>query len=83
MNFLNFDQRIIVSKALEKLSKYPDQVSNLLSIFQDYDRVNCGTVSENNFLRALTVRDLNNLISKREFEVICKCFGVERGKILG
>lgn len=33
-NFLNFEERTITSKALETLAKYPDQVSNLRSLFQ-------------------------------------------------
>lgn len=33
-NFLNFDERQIVSAALNKLAKYPDQVSNLSSLFE-------------------------------------------------
>ncbi|CAD7090435.1 unnamed protein product [Hermetia illucens] len=79
MNFLNFEERTIVSKALQKLSKHADHVSNLSCIFDDYDCTHCGTLSQNNFLRALTVRELHNLISSREFELVCKCFGVERG----
>lgn len=78
--FLNFEERVIVSKALKKLATKPDHISNLSSIFQDFDRQNCGTITNNQFLRALTLRDLKNLISSREFDTICKCFGVERGK---
>lgn len=33
-NFLNFNERNILGKALDKLKNYPDQVSNLSSIFQ-------------------------------------------------
>lgn len=47
--------------------------------FQDYDRVNCGTLNTNQFLRALTTRGLHTAISTREFEMVCKCFGRERG----
>lgn len=34
INFLNFEQRIIVSNALESLSKHRDQISNLSSLFE-------------------------------------------------
>lgn len=78
-NFLNFDERTAVTKALETLNKYNDQISNLRELFQDYDRVNCGTLSRNQFLRAITVRGLHNAVSSREFDVLCKCFAVERG----
>ena len=33
-NFLNFDERLIVSKALQKLAKKPDLQMNLMSVFQ-------------------------------------------------
>lgn len=33
-NFLNFEERALASLALETLAKYPDQVSNLRSLFQ-------------------------------------------------
>lgn len=33
-NFLNFDERQLVSGALNKLAKYPDQVANISSLFQ-------------------------------------------------
>lgn len=33
-NFLNFEERIVASKALETLAKHPDRVSNLRSLFQ-------------------------------------------------
>lgn len=96
-NFLNFDERQMISGALNKLAKYPDQVSNLSSIFevllihfaiysilkslylQDFDRCKIGTVTQNQFLRALTTRSIHDVISPREFNVICKCFGIEKG----
>ncbi|KAG5882903.1 hypothetical protein JTB14_020171 [Gonioctena quinquepunctata] len=78
-NFLNFDERIMLSVALQKLSKKPDLQMNLSSVLQDFDKSNCGTVSQTHFLKALTLRDMANLISRNEFDVICKCFGFERG----
>lgn len=33
-NFLNFEERNIVSMALAKLSKFPDQYSNILEVFK-------------------------------------------------
>lgn len=50
-----------------------------LSYAKDYDRTNCGTLNTNQFLRALATRGLHNAISSREFELVCKCFGIERG----
>lgn len=33
LNFLNFEERNIVSGALKKLSKFPDQLSNIMEVF--------------------------------------------------
>lgn len=51
----------------------------ILCKIKDYDRVNCGTLNTNQFLRALATRGLHNAISSREFDLVCKCYGVERG----
>lgn len=34
LNFLSFEERNIVSGALTKLAKYPDQLSNILEVFK-------------------------------------------------
>lgn len=47
--------------------------------FQDFDRTHCGTVSQMNFLKALTMRGMANLISRAELDIVCKCFGFVRG----
>lgn len=78
-NFLNFDERIIFSVAIKKLSKWPDLQMNLSEVLQDYDKTKCGTVSQEQFLKALTLRGMYNIISNKEFEVVCKCFSLERG----
>lgn len=77
--FLNFEERTVCSQALMKLARKPDEISNLSAVFKDFDRENCGTIRRNQFLRALTVREMHYMISSREFDVICKCFGVQRG----
>ncbi|XP_030370980.1 uncharacterized protein LOC115621463 [Scaptodrosophila lebanonensis] len=77
--FLNFDERTTCSRALMKLARKPDEISNLSQIFTDFDRSNCGSVSENQLLRALTVREMHEMLSRREFDAVCKCFAVERG----
>ncbi|XP_050306314.1 uncharacterized protein LOC126743325 [Anthonomus grandis grandis] len=78
-NFLNFDERLVLGVAMQKLSKKPDLQMNLSSVLKDFDKTNCGTVSRTHFLKALTLRGMYNLISNKEFDVICKCFGFERG----
>lgn len=78
-NFLNFDERNIVSIALQKLSKKPDLQMNILSVFRDFDKTNCGTISVHQFLNGLSLRGMMAFISQKEFDVICKCFSYERG----
>lgn len=34
LNFLNFEERNIVSGALQKLAKFPDQLSNIYEVFK-------------------------------------------------
>ncbi|XP_068627218.1 uncharacterized protein [Battus philenor] len=78
-NFLTYEERNIVSMALDKLSKHHDQVSNILEIFQDADRERCGSVSPLWVQRALCQRGLLALLSARELALVCKCFGYQRG----
>ncbi|KAH8273151.1 hypothetical protein KR018_006862 [Drosophila ironensis] len=77
--FLSFDERTICSQALMKLARKPDEISNLSQVFKDFDRENCGSITENQFLRGLTVRDMHVMLSSREFQAIFKCFGIKRG----
>jgi len=80
--FLNFDERTLCSQALMKLARKPDEISNLSQIFKDFDRQNCGSVSQNQFLRAITLREMHNMLSRRELDAVAKCFGVKRGLCL-
>uniref|UniRef100_A0A182MLL2 MICOS complex subunit MIC60 n=1 Tax=Anopheles culicifacies TaxID=139723 RepID=A0A182MLL2_9DIPT len=77
--FLNFAERTILSKTLQKLARHADIVSNLGSVLKDFDTQNVGHVSRNQLMRALATRDLHTRISSREFETICKYFAVEVG----
>ncbi|KAG6448171.1 uncharacterized protein LOC115442276 [Manduca sexta] len=79
LNFLNFEERSIVSGALQKLSKYPDQLSNILEVFQDMDKERCGTIPRVSAERALCQRGLLALVSARERDLLYKCFGYRRG----
>ncbi|XP_058117298.1 uncharacterized protein LOC131284604 [Anopheles ziemanni] len=76
---LNFEERTIASKVLQKLARHADIVSNLGSVLKDFDPQNVGHVNRNRLLRALATRDLHTRISSREFEVLCKYFAVEVG----
>lgn len=79
-NFLNFDERHTVSMAIQKLAKTPEMEMNLMDLFKDFDKTNCGTISQYQLMKALTLRGLMNKITMTEFNVLCKCFGFERGK---
>ncbi|CAG9864019.1 unnamed protein product [Phyllotreta striolata] len=78
-NFLNFDERIRLSVAMQKLATKPDLQMNLMSLLQDFDKAKMGAVSPANFLKALNNRGMDKLISRNEFDIICKCFGFEKG----
>lgn len=79
-NFLNYDERVTLSRVLQKLSSFPDQVSNMKLFFEEYDNNNSGLVTECNVMRVLTIGGLNTFISTREFEALCKCFAVQNGQ---
>lgn len=36
-------------------------------------------MSQEQFLKVLSLRGLHNFITKKEFDMICKCFSFERG----
>ena len=78
LNFLNFEERFLVSHALQKLSKYPDNVSNMSSFLTDYDGKS-GYVTMTNLQRGLKTCGLIELLTDRELNVLFKCFSVERG----
>ncbi|XP_022825939.1 uncharacterized protein LOC111355990 [Spodoptera litura] len=79
LNFLNFEERNIVSGALKKLSKFPDQLSNILEVFEDMDKERCGSIPRVSVERALCQRNLLALVSARERDLLYKCFGYRRG----
>lgn len=78
-NFLNFEERCVISQILQKLSPFIDTIMNLSELFANYDKTNCGTISEHQLLKVLTMRELHTLISSREMAVLHKCFGKNRG----
>jgi len=51
----------------------------IFPLFEDYDRVHNGTVSQFQFHRVLSELDLGSLVSAREFLVIKKKFDVVLG----
>lgn len=78
LNFLNFEERFVVSHAIQKLSKYPDDVSNLSLFLNDYHG-RSGYVTMTNLQRGLKICGLIELLTERELNILFKCFSVERG----
>lgn len=78
LNFLNFEERCIVSNTLQKLSKYNDNITNLNLFFVDYEGKS-GDVKKENLIRALTISGLIELLSDHEIEILFKCFSIQRG----
>ncbi|XP_026476196.1 uncharacterized protein LOC113381611 [Ctenocephalides felis] len=76
---LNRDERRLARRALELLSKKPDRVLNYESVFEDFDSARCGTVSQHQFMRAMSLRGSYHLLTPKEWDVVMKCFYVERG----
>ncbi|XP_050463997.1 uncharacterized protein LOC126858035 [Cataglyphis hispanica] len=75
--FLNFDERQTVAIAIDKLCKVPSP--NLEEIFKDYDKENIGTVSKDRLIKALSIRQMLELITNKELDAVHKCFSIERG----
>lgn len=76
---LNREERNIAKKALEILSKKPDKVLNYQSVFEDFDLVRCGTISQHQFMRAMSLRGIYQLLTPKQWQIVMKCFYVERG----
>lgn len=74
--FLNFEERTIVSQALQKLARQVQP--NLLELFEDFDKEKVGRITECQFLRVLTQRNLHTLLSSREVGLVFKCFSIKR-----
>nr|CAD7447990.1 unnamed protein product [Timema bartmani] len=80
-NFLNFEERQLVSVGLQKLvsAMGTKRTGDLLPLFQDHDRAKCGTVPKGSLLQVLSIGGLQDALSGREIEVVAKCFALERG----
>lgn len=79
LNLLNFEERYIVSEALQKFSKYPDDVTNMSMSLEDLHGKS-GAVSHDNLKRAFKTAGVSELLTHREFDVLFKCFSIERGQ---
>ncbi|KAF7382800.1 hypothetical protein HZH66_013202 [Vespula vulgaris] len=74
--FLNFEERHILSQVMDKLCVV--RQPNLEELFVDFDKENVGTVSKNCLMRALSIRRMLELINSKGFDVLYKCFSIDR-----
>jgi Ca2+-binding EF-hand superfamily protein len=51
----------------------------MYTLFEDYDRVHNGTVSQSQFRRVLSELELGSLVNETEFQVLYKKFDVKIG----
>lgn len=79
-NKLSTEEEQVLEKVMHRLA---DRVRirriQIFPLFEDYDRVHNGTVSQFQFHRVLSELDLGSLVSAREFLVIKKKFDVVLG----
>lgn len=73
-NFLDFEERVILSLAMQKLAKVADIAYNLIEPFKDFDPENCGTITRCQLIKVLTLRELHTLVSSREINLVFKAF---------
>jgi hypothetical protein len=78
LNFLDFEKRCIISNALQKLSRYHDDASNMKSFFEDRGGEN-GIISKQSFEQVLCVCGLIELVTPKEVEVLFKGFSKAAG----
>ncbi|XP_011505794.1 PREDICTED: uncharacterized protein LOC105368481 [Ceratosolen solmsi marchali] len=72
-SFLNFDERQILTRGLNAISAYVD--NNLEELFKDFDKsLNTGTVTKNELIRVLSIRNIIYNLNANEIDVLFKCF---------
>lgn len=78
LSSLNTDERRTVSCALQKLSRYSDEKTNMKTFFDDHAAYN-GVITKDGLNKVLTVCGLKELISQQELDVLFKCFSSPSG----
>ncbi|XP_046987079.1 uncharacterized protein LOC124572183 [Schistocerca americana] len=76
-NFLNFEERQMVIRVLERLARHNEY--NFISAFKDWDPTNIGTISKEQLFKVFSVLGIASSFSGQEIDILTKCFGVERG----
>lgn len=79
-NNLSSEGEIVFKKAMERVAEVVRKTrTQLFPLFEDYDRVHNGTVSQSQFHRVLSELELGSLLSEQEFRVIFGKFKVRIG----
>lgn len=78
LNFLDFEERCLVSNALQKLSRHNDISTNIKSFFADRAK-SSGTVSMHSFKQVLKLLGLEELLTPEEVSVVFKSFSLPAG----
>lgn len=78
LNFLNYEERCTVSRALQKLSRHHDDVSNMKSPFIDRGGRK-GIILKENLVQVFNSCGLMELITQSELDVVFKCFSKPSG----
>ncbi|XP_022079913.1 uncharacterized protein LOC110973400 [Acanthaster planci] len=79
-NVLDKDSEIILQRTLARLAEQVRKSNmQMYTLFEDYDRVHNGTVSQSQFRRVLSELELGSLVNETEFQVLYKKFDVKVG----
>ncbi|XP_078391762.1 uncharacterized protein LOC144674143 isoform X1 [Cetorhinus maximus] len=80
LNMLSTEEVTVYQKAMARLAERVrrDQLQ-LFPLFEDYDRLNIGSVTQSQFHRVLAELDLETLLSIQETRVLCHRFRVTIG----
>lgn len=68
-----------MSTCQTKANNHGQELTLITCWLQAIDRHNCGTVNTSEFLRALTILCLHNVVSTTQVEALEKCFSKPRG----
>ncbi|XP_067876442.1 uncharacterized protein [Heterodontus francisci] len=80
LNTLSTEEVTVYQQALARLAeKVRKKQLQLFPLFEDYDRLNIGSVTQSQFHRVLTELDLESVLSLQDIRVLCHKFRVTIG----
>ncbi|KAF7987466.1 hypothetical protein HCN44_003228 [Aphidius gifuensis] len=75
-SFLNYQERQTVAQVMDKLVKIYSP--NYIDLFKDFDKTNSGTVTREQLMKVLSIRKSLMIMSLKEFDIIYKCFCIDK-----